>query len=250
MLRAILVDDEIAAVRSLELLIKEYCPEISVVGSARSIIEAMNLIRRETPDLVFLDIEMPHGSGFDLLEALPNLNFDIIFITAYNQYAVKAFKYSAVDYILKPIDIDEFVKAVGKVIALRSSRVSTRARYSALFDNLKELIPQKLVIPQEKSFQTIDLTKVMFVNAKKNAVTFTMNNGGLISCSTCSEHIYDILSEKGFLNICADCFVNLSKVMKVNKAGKGSVTLENGVILELELISKDDFIDKLTKFSA
>lgn len=247
MLKAILVDDEIAAIRTLELLLKQCCPDILVIGTARSGDEALQVIGKENPDIVFLDIEMPHGSGFDLLESMPNLNFDIIFITAYNQYAVKAFKYSAVDYILKPIDIDELVKAVDKVKGLRSSRTSSRTRYSALFDNLKSILPRKLVIPQGNSFQSIDLSSIILVNTQQNDLIFTMSDGDLITCSTCNPEISDILTEKGFLYICPNCYINLSKVTKVDKTGKGSVTLENGMIVNIETISKEEFIEKLTK---
>jgi len=114
MINIVIVDDEIDAVKSIELIVNEYCSNAKVVGTANSAIEGKNVILEKKPDLVFLDIEMPRGSGFDLLEMLPERNFEVIFITAYNNFAIKAFKYSAIDYILKPIDIEEFTDSINK----------------------------------------------------------------------------------------------------------------------------------------
>lgn len=250
MLKAILVDDEIAAIRSLELLLKECCPDVQIIGTARSGNEALKLLTKENPDVVFLDIEMPHGSGFDLLENLTSFNFEIVFVTAYNQYAVKAFKYSAVDYILKPIDIDELVRAVDKVKVLRSSKVKTRARYTALFENLKGMLPNKLVIPQGTRFQTVNLDHVIMTIVKQNSFTFAMEDNKVVSCSTCNDNLSEMLVERGFLQVSSDSFINLSKVIKFDKTGKGFITLKNGKTVALELISKDDFIAQLTKFNA
>ncbi|MEA3479428.1 MAG: response regulator, partial [Bacteroidota bacterium] len=119
MLRTIIVDDESDAVKFIESIIAEYCPNIEIVGTANSAREGVKLINEKEPDLVFLDVEMPHGSGFDLLSNFPQKNFDVIFITAFNHYAIKAIKFSAVDYILKPININEFVEAVKKVETAR-----------------------------------------------------------------------------------------------------------------------------------
>lgn len=249
MLKAILVDDEIAAIRSLELLLKQCCPDVQIIGTARSGKEALQLLSHVTPDIVFLDIEMPHGSGFELLESIPNLNFEIIFITAYNQYAVKAFKYSAVDYILKPVDIDELVKAVDKVRRIKSSHTNSRARYNALFENLKGLVPVKLVIPQGDTFQTINLKDVVVVNLKCNSASFLFMDGTLVSCSSCSNDLSSMLSERGFLNVATECFINLGKVKMIEKSGKGSVIMENGKSIDIELISKEDLINQLARYS-
>lgn len=133
MLKAIIIDDELAALRTLELLLNSYCPDVHLVGKGQSVDDGIELINKHNPDLIFLDIEMPQANGFELLEKLPTLDFEVIFITAYNQFAVKAFKYSAIDYILKPIDIEELVKAVEKVTEIRKTKISPRERYKALF---------------------------------------------------------------------------------------------------------------------
>mgnify|MGYP001335420469 CR=1 FL=1 len=250
MLRVVLVDDEIAAIRSLELLIEQFCSDIQVVGTARSVQEAIQQIDSQKPDLVFLDIQMPHGSGFDLLEHIPNYNFEIIFITAYNQYAIKAFKYSAVDYILKPIDIDELLSAIEKARNMLKKKTSSRARYSALFENLRGLLPNKIVIPQENSFLTIDLSLVSTIEFNSKGATFHMADSNTVSCSICNENIPELIQEKGFVEIQPKLFLNLMKVVKVDKVGKGNVILENGKSITLEHISKEEFIEILSQRSS
>ncbi|MCK5765249.1 MAG: response regulator, partial [Bacteroidales bacterium] len=121
-LRTVIVDDEQDAVNFIESIAKEYCPNIKIIGKAYSAIEGVEVITKEKPDLVFLDVEMPHGSGFDLLAGFPEKDFDVIFITAFNHYAIRAIKFSAVDYILKPININEFIEAVKRVEEARNTR--------------------------------------------------------------------------------------------------------------------------------
>jgi len=155
MLKALLVDDEIASVRSLEIILSQFCKQVEVVGVARSVDEALVLAAKLKPDLIFLDIEMPNGTGFDFIEKCNSCNFEIVFITAHDNYAVKAFKYSAIDYILKPIEIDELVKAVEKVVEIKKTSFDSRNKYNALFENLKEIIPQKLVVAVNDKYEYI-----------------------------------------------------------------------------------------------
>ena len=115
LLEIIIIDDEIAAIENLQILLNKYCNDIEVVATASSADEGFELINEENPDLIFLDIEMPHANGFDLLKRFTNPTFSVIFTTAYNQYAIQAIKFSALDYLLKPIDVDELITAVSKV---------------------------------------------------------------------------------------------------------------------------------------
>jgi two-component system LytT family response regulator len=146
MLKALIIDDEVDAINSIELILNEYCPNVQVVGRAGSVTKARREIIGKHPDFIILDIEMPRGSGFDLLEFIPERDFDVIFVTAYNNYAIKAFKYSAVDYILKPVDIDELIKAVNRVEKIRKAGTVTAPSYEALLENLKAAQPSKLAI--------------------------------------------------------------------------------------------------------
>jgi two-component system LytT family response regulator len=118
-LKTIIIDDEVNAVDFINTIIGEYCPELEVIGKAQNVTEGVRKIMESKPDLVFLDVEMPNGTGFDLLAHFPEKEFDVVFITAFNHYAIKAIKFSAVDYILKPININEFIEAVSRVLQKR-----------------------------------------------------------------------------------------------------------------------------------
>lgn len=118
-LKTVIIDDESHAVESIELIVKDFCPKIKIVGTANTIEEGKNVILKQQPDLVFLDIEMPRGGGFDLLERFPVRKFDVVFITAHQKYKIKAENYNVFEYLLKPIDIDELIKIINKVIDFR-----------------------------------------------------------------------------------------------------------------------------------
>jgi DNA-binding NarL/FixJ family response regulator len=135
MIKAIIVEDEPKNIRILKDQLQHYCPDVHIVGAAENIKLALLLIEDLKPDLVFLDIEMPYGNAFDLLENIDNINFEIIFITAFSEYAIKAFKYSAIDYLLKPLDIDELVEAVERATK-RIGDKTINSRVKTLLDNI------------------------------------------------------------------------------------------------------------------
>lgn len=249
MLKALIIDDELAAQRSLELLIQSYCPTVSIVGKGQSVKEGLELIQRYNPDIVFLDIEMPQANGFELLEQLSELNFEVVFITAYNQYAVKAFKYSAIDYILKPIDIDELVKAVEKVSELRKKRLSPRERYATLFQNIEEILPRKLVIPQTNGFKYIDLTNVVILTTNADTHTFTLVDGTISECPIGCLDLEQTLVSKGFISLKNGVLINLNRVEKIDKRGNGSIIMEGDISVPLDQHNKDKLIEQLEKLS-
>jgi RNA polymerase sigma factor (sigma-70 family) len=135
MIKAIIVEDEPKNIRILKDQLQHHCPDLTVIGSAENIKSALSLIEVLKPDLVFLDIEMPYGNAFDLLESIENVNFEIIFITAFSEYAIKAFKYSAIDYLLKPLDIDELIEAVEKATK-RIGDKTINSRVKILLENI------------------------------------------------------------------------------------------------------------------
>lgn len=249
MLKVIIVDDEVASVRTLELLLNAYCPNITLVGTGQSVKEGISLISEHNPDIVFLDIEMPEANGFELLEQLPDLNFEVIFITAYNQYAIKAFKFSAIDYILKPIDIDELVKAVEKVSELRKAKVNPRERYKTLFQNIEHALPSKLVIPREKDFTYVDLANVLMHTKTVNGYLFTMVDGSETESPKYSFDIKSTLESKDFVEFEKDKFLNLHMVKALDKKGVGSLIMEGDVIIPLNNNNKERIIEQLEKIS-
>jgi two-component system LytT family response regulator len=154
MIRAVIIDDEQPAREVIDNYLREYCPDVEVVAKASSVSTGYNAIRKTSPDLVFLDIEMPDGKGFDLLNRFESIDFKIIFVTAYSEYAIRAFRFSAVDYLLKPLKIDELIDAVDKVRKEGRSGLSSEI-VSSLLSNLREGTSRQstLIIPNIKGAQ-------------------------------------------------------------------------------------------------
>lgn len=245
MLKALLVDDEIASIKSLEILLSRFCPDVSIVGVARSVEEALVLTTKLKPELIFLDIEMPSGTGFDFLERCNACNFEIVFITAHDNYAVKAFKYSAIDYILKPIEIEELVKAVKKVLEIRRTNVDSRNKYNALFENLKEIIPQKLVVTAKGQYTYVDLRDVLYFEQYEGSVVVRMDDESNLRIEETLNTIEEQLIDRAFYRVHHNFIVNTQKVRKVIKTG--SVELANGLLLPLNPLKKDDLIIALSE---
>ncbi len=230
MLTAVIVDDEIAAIKSIELIAKNYCTEITIVGSAQTAQEGVNLILKTDPDLVFLDVEMPKGSGFDLLEAIPERKFEVVFTTAYNHYAIKAFKYSAVDYLMKPISIDEFIEAVGKVQRIKSNSIDTRSKYLALFENLNNSLPNKLIITNAKGFDHVDIDKLLYIEKAGTSTIICEVGGGTTTSLRLFSEYEDVLFDRNFFKLNSTTMVNLLHVTNVNKSTK-IITLSGGITI-------------------
>lgn len=249
MLRALIVDDEIASIRSLEILLSQFCKQVEVVGTARSVDEALSQSVKLKPDLVFLDVEMPSGTGFDFLERSIVCNFEIIFITAHNNYAVQAFKYSAIDYILKPIEIDDLIKAVEKVVEVKKTNLDSRNKYNALFDNLREIIPQKLVVIIKGQYEYIDLRDVVYFGLQGRAVEVHLENGLIFNIDDSFNSIESQLFERGFYRIHQDYMLNTLKVKKILKGSNGIVELVNGIQLPLSALKRDEFINKISEIN-
>ncbi len=246
MLRALIVDDEIASVRSLEILLGQFCKQVEVVGIARSVEEALALTIKLKPNLIFLDIEMPSGTGFDFIERSICCNFEIVFVTAHNNYAVQAFKYSAVDYLLKPVEITELIKAVDKVAEVLKANLNSRNKYNVLFENLKEIIPQKLVVVVNGNYEFIDLRNVLYIDLTSDKLKFHLEDGASISIDDSMIAIEEQLFERGFFRIHKDYLLNTFKAKKIIKANNNLVELSNGLQLPLNPLKRDELIAKIS----
>lgn len=217
MLKALIVDDEIASVRTLELLLSQFAKDVEVVDVARSSSEALGKVDLIKPDLIFLDIEMPGGNGFDFLEHCSYRDFEVIFITAFNNYAVRAFRYSAIDYLLKPIEVEELEDAITKVSRRRYSNFDGRKRYYALFENLKEILPSKLVVSINNHSEYIELKNVLYFENSATGASAIKSNGELIEIGNRLKDLEDILDSKNFIRINANQLVNLERVKRIDK---------------------------------
>jgi two-component system LytT family response regulator len=250
MVRAIIIDDEPRGLNTLKKLLQDYCPEIRIIAECTDADEARDKIEKMDPQLVFLDISLPGKNGFDLLAELEQINFEIIFVTAYNEYTLQALHYSAVDYLMKPIDEDlllQAVKRAEKRIALNhiNNNVST-----LLYNVEKMQMPHemKLCIPSLKGFQVVDLKDVLFCEASGSYTNFYFADKHT-ACTAKTILEYDeLLKDAGFVRIHKSYLVNLLHVKEYLRGEGGSVILSNGTTLEVSRRKKEIFLSRMKEF--
>ena len=227
-MKALLVDDEAASRETLRNYLTKYCPEIEILGEADSVQTALPAINKLKPELVFLDVEMPYGNAFDLLESVGEVNFETIFVTAFSHYAVKALNFSASYYLLKPIDIDDLISAVEKVRHAHEQR-DKAFHTRILIDNLRTTHQQhqKVVLPVLDGFELVTVKEIIRCQANGNFTDFYLADGShRLICRTLK--FYDeILSDLGFMRVHKSHLVNLQYI-KAYKRGKGGLLSMEG----------------------
>jgi len=248
-LKTLIVDDEQDAVGFIASIIREYCPRLDIIGTASSVKEGVSIIIEEKPDLVFLDVEMPHGSGFDLLGHFPEKTFDVIFITAFNHYAIRAIKFSAVDYILKPININEFIEAVDKVIHKRASVSDRNANYSTLLENLRSSIPARLAIPTSDGMEYLNTKDIIRIEADRSYCWFYLSDKRRILVSKNLKEYQELLSERNFFRTHNSHLINLEYVKKYIRSEGGSIEMTDGSHIPVSRSRRDLFLLQMAKKS-
>jgi len=244
MLRTIIVDDEPKNRKLLLSLLSEFCPQVQVEGEAGSAEEAVELIQEINPELVLLDIEMPYGNAFDLLDKLMPVEFEVIFITAFDEYTLKAFKYSALDYLLKPVDITELQAAIEK--ASKKIRVRTiNQQLTNLLQNLnpaKNAVP-KIALPTQEGFIFTGVNDIVRLEAKGNyTIIYTTDGHKHISAKTIQQY-EKVLPGNQFFRIHNSHMINLSYIKKYHKGRGGEVEMADGMLLEVAVRRKDAFLE-------
>lgn len=229
-LKVVIVDDERAAVETLSIMLSMYCPNLSIVATASSVKEAKQVIVDYSPDVVFLDIMMSDGTGFDILEALPSRNFDIVFVTAYNHLAIKALKYSAIEFIQKPVCIDDLTKAIGKVKSSRGILRNSALQYSTLFENLEKELPSKLCLPTSTQLEVVDVQMVLAFESEDDGVVAFISDGRRIHAHKKIDHLEDTLSDSQFYRMTPTCLINLAQVEIM---AKGEIFMHGGTVFNV-----------------
>lgn len=243
-IRSILVDDELIARNVLEGYLKKYCPAVEVVGQAQHIKEAVPMIQSLQPQLVFLDVEMPFGNAFDILEACADQSFETIFVTAFSEYSMKALNMSAAYYILKPIDITELVTAVNKVqeTILNKEEFS---RNRVLLQNLKrEPGQQQIVLPTMQGFDVIKTSDITKLQAKGNFTEVYLTDGTHKLICKFLKHFDDLL-EAPFIRVHRSFIVNQHFIKSYSKGAGGYITLQDGSEIEVSASYKEDLMKRL-----
>lgn len=249
MLRAVIIDDEPDAVQFIESLISEYCEDVEVVGKAHSARQGVDVIRDTTPELVFLDVQMPHGTGFDLLSSFPEKTFDVIFITAYNHYAIQAIKFSAVDYILKPININEFIEAVKKVQEKSTSNEYHNLNYQALLENIKAPRPSKLAIPTTEGIEYLNTGDIIRLEADRSYSWFFMNDGNKHLVSRNLKEYQELLTDMNFFRPHNSHLINLEHVHKFIRHEGGYIEMSDGSTVPISRGKRDLFLVQMARIS-
>ena len=242
MITAIIIDDEPKSVFTLNNFLKEHCPSIKLVGEAHNAKSGRALIESLNPQLVFLDIEMPLGSGFDLLQSLPSIKFEIIFITAYNQYAINAFRFSAIDYLLKPLRISELVEAVEKAEKRIKEKIATNS-YELLLHNMGQqyAIKQKIAFTERGQQFLVSIDEIMYLLADGNYTH--VHTGEKVFLTTKNlKDFEETLPPNLFCRIHHGHMVNIKFITKAQKGRGGTVTMKDGKVLEIAVRRKDDFL--------
>jgi two-component system LytT family response regulator len=248
-LKTIIVDDEPDAVDFISSIIGEYCPSLEVVGKAHNVIEGVQQIKEKKPDLVFLDVEMPNGTGFDLLTHFPGKDFDVVFITAFNHYAIKAIKFSAVDYILKPINISEFIEAVNRVILKRSEKPSqSNENFKILMENLKSALPTRLAIPTAEGMEYLNPKDIIRIEADRSYSWFFITGNRKILVSKNLKEFQDLLSDRYFFRSHNSHLINLKYVRKYIRRDGGYIEMQDGAQIPVSRNRKDLFLIHMSRF--
>ena len=240
MIKAILIDDEVHCLDTLGILLNDYCPQVKVMERCRSAKDGLVAIEKHQPVLVFLDIEMPVMNGFELLEMFPELPFAVIFTTSYDQYAIKAIRFSALDYLLKPIDPKELVTAVHKI--QMQKQLPSAEQFQMLMDQIKhsESGFNKIAVPTSEGFELIPADQVISCEADDNYTYFFLKNKTkIIACRTLKEMEEQLQDFNFFVRVHHSYMVNLNEVKKYVRGEGGYLIMSDGSTINVSRSRKE-----------
>jgi two-component system LytT family response regulator len=245
-LRTIIVDDEKLSREVLCNYVREYCPDLKVITTASSVKSAYKAINKYSPDVVFLDIEMADGKGFDLLNMFSRIDFKVIFVTAYSEYAVKAFRFNAIDYLLKPIRIDELKEAVEKVKSATESSpgISNLTSLIAHFRNGSSTVPT-IVIPHLRGFEVLKVAEIIMCQADGYCTNFYLTGNRKMISSKNLKYFDEMLEDQNIIRVHHSYIVNLNHVSGYTR--QGEINLTEGLKASLGDSYKNDFMRRFGK---
>jgi two-component system LytT family response regulator len=242
MISALLIDDEAKGRLALREKLSAYCPQIVVLAEATNGQEALMLIQHHKPQLIFLDIEMPRMNGFEMLNELPEKNFHIIFTTAYDQYAIKAIKYAAFDYLLKPIDIEELRTAIAKIDIRETGQ--TNKQVELLRQNMQQKKKQlsKLAIPTLDGLLFYAINDIIHLEANSNYTNIYLTNKIKITASKTLKEFEELLPDDIFFRTHHSYLINLNYIKRYIKGDGGQIELQNGAFIDISRRKKEEFL--------
>lgn len=246
-MKALIIEDEQKSREMLATLLKKIFPNITVVGLGKNVAEGVELIKSLQPDLLFLDISMPDGTGFDVLEKVQGQKFEIIFTTATDKHALKAIKYSACDYLLKPIDIDELKLAVEKVLSKSSPNLPNMENLQFLIQNLKRADDNynKITLPTSNAYEIVNIKDIIRCEADGSYTVFHLVGGKKIMVSASLKHYEDLLPSNDFIRIHHHHLINMNHVVRFLKVDSGYAIMSDNSQLEISRRKKEAFLERL-----
>ena len=245
MIKAIIVDDEPYCCETLSILLHRYCPQVEVTGSYHSGAEALDRIREQRPQMLFLDIEMPRMNGFELLEKIKDLSFELIFTTSYDQYAIKAIRFSALDYLLKPIDREELQRSIQKVEQRLQSPLPQQI--DILLQKLQSpaYLFNKIAIPTMEGLQMIAVDSIIHCSSDSNYTILTLKDQQKVTASRTLKEIEELLEDYSFIRVHHSSVVNLNEISKYIKGEGGYLMMSDGSSVNVSRSRKESLLRKL-----
>lgn len=249
MIQALIIDDEKPASELLSTLIREFIPDVKILGEAHSVKAGIQMINALQPELVFLDIQMPQGGGFALLRSFDKLPFSVIFTTAYDQYAIKAIQYSALDYILKPITLKRLQDSVSRFRKKKEQEDQQEAHIYLLPDNLIDLHQQttKIVVPIPKGMRIISISEIAYLKASGVYSEMMLEDGTIQMVSKGLKHFEQLLGPYGLVRVHDSYIVNFQHIDRYMRGRGGEVIMKDGTSIEVSRGRKENFIKLLKR---
>ncbi len=245
MIKTIIIDDEQNCIDSLAFDLQKHCRDVEILEACTNPKQGLLAIKKNKPDLVFLDVQMPWMSGFEMLELLDEINFAIIFTTAFDQFAAKAFRISAIDYLLKPVDVHDLKEAVKKAME-KIQQKSGIENIANLLQNIKKPeLNQRIAVPGREGYEFIEVDKIIYAQAEGSYTHVFLNDKRKLIISKTLSDIEEMLPTENFQRIHHSTLVNLSHVTHLFKTDGGFVVLDNGEKLVVSKSKKDSLMERL-----
>lgn len=244
--KAIIIDDETSSRNALKQKINKYCKDLDIINECENGESGIEAIDQLKPDIVFLDVEMPRMNGFIMLQNVKNRDFELIFTTAYDHYAIRAIRYSALDYLVKPIDIQELVAATTKAIEKRN-QYSPNERIETLLYNLMEekSSGNRIAIPSQEGLQFVEVADIIYLEAESNYTIIYIRPGSKITIAKTLKDFEDLLPQQLFVRIHHSHIINKKHIHKYIRGEGGQVLMTNGKMLDVSRRKKDEFLKSI-----
>jgi len=242
-MKAIIIDDEPDARDALRMAVERYCPEIHIVAACEYPEEGLEQIKKQDPDLLFLDVDMPGMSGFDVLDHLANSDMNVIFVTAHDKYAIKAIRFSALDYLLKPVDADELQHAVKRALEKQNQK-ENNVKVKSFLNNVRSQQDRlgKLSVPTMEGLLFIDIHEIVYCKADDNYTEIILNSKEIIIISKTLKEVEEMLEGYSFFRIHQSHLINIKFMLRYVKGDGGYVVMKDGTSLDVARRKKEEFL--------